>query len=195
MLHNAAFFAITVFLGQSLYYGSFEAGSVWCWLCILVFLGGALQAHQLPLHERIESKQTQIGRYVCEEELHECRRRRHHHTIGTAGVTYDRPRFARGMDRCEGMIAAPGWPFSSDAKYKGHLLFKVPSEKNLLALGERTRWMYRSMTNIAESFDISRHRGIVPPGASRDCLTKRSQSYLGLGSSGTSGTSRHRKNH
>ena len=118
---------------------------------------------------------------VCEEELTECRRRRHRHAIGTAGVTYGRPRGVRGMDRCEGMIAAPGWPFSSDAKCQRNVLIKVPSERNLLALGERTRWMYRSMTNIAESFDRSRHRGIVSPGvARRRCPTKRSQSHLGL---------------
>ena len=179
ILHNAAFFAIMVFLGQSLYYGSFEAGSVWCWLCILVFLGGALQVHRIPLHEK-KKQMSCIGRHVCEEELHECRRRRHHHAIGTSGITYERPHGARGMDRCEGMIAAPGWPFSSDAEYQRHMT-KVSSEKNLLALGERTRWMYRSMTNIAESFDRSRHRGIASPGAARrDCRTKRSRSHLGL---------------
>lgn len=189
ILHNAAFFAIMVFLGQSLYYGSFEAGSVWCWLCILVFLGGALQVNRTPLDKPVETKKANIGRCVCEKELSECRRRRHHHIIGTVGITNDRPRSARGMDRCEGMIAAPGWPYSSDAKCQRHVLTKIPSEKNLLALGERTRWMYRSMTNIGESFDRSRHRGIASPGtAHRDCPTKRSRSHLGLmDSSGKSG--------
>ena len=188
ILHNAAFFAIMIFLGQSFYYGTFEAGSVWCWLCILVFLGGALQVHRIPLHDKPIEMHTCVGRHVCEEELTECRRRRHHQANGTAGITYDRPRGTRGMDRCEGMIAAPGWPFSSDAKCKRHAMIKVPSEKNLLALGERTRWMYRSMTNIAESFDQSRHRGIVSPSvAGRRCPTKRSRSHLGLADSAVTG--------
>ena len=180
--HNAAFLAIMIFLGQSLYFGTFEAGSVWCWLCILIFLVGSLQVYHLPLHEhtRTMTAKRTIGRNVCEEELYECRRHRHHQAVGTAGVTYNRPRSARGMDRCEGMITAPGWPFSRDAKYERHVLTKVPSEKNLMALGERTRWMYRSMTNIAESFDRSRHCGVASPYVRRACSTKRSHSYLGF---------------
>jgi len=67
--HNAAFLSVIIFLGQSLYYGGFEAGSVWCWLCILIFLGGAAQAYCLPLHEPKEiNEMHMIGQPLLEEE-------------------------------------------------------------------------------------------------------------------------------
>lgn len=153
--YSSAFWAIVAFLGQSLYFGSFEAGSVWCWSCVLMFVGAAVQAHMLPLRAPI------TGRYVCEEELRAVRRHRRHHAIGTEGVTYDRPRSARGMDRCEAMIAAPGWPFSPDAKCTRSIPVKVPPEKDLMKLARKS-WLYRSTGHLA-SFDQSRHRGIPPP--------------------------------
>lgn len=154
ILHSSAFFAIMIFIGQSLYFGSFEAGSVWCWSCVIMFAGSCVQAHMMPLSMPI------TGRHVCEEELHKVRRRRHHQVIGTEGVTYARPRAARGMDRCEAMVAAPGWPFSPDAKYTRKTLAKAPSEKDLTRLARKS-WLYRSMRHLA-SFDQSKHRGLMP---------------------------------